>query len=332
MAKPRSKKAKENVVASMMLDAITFVSCAQRPIGAPFQTHCRIANGSVIAFDSVLAAGHPIDESITACPHTGRLIAALKNCSQGFSLTQLESNRLSIVSGKFRSLIPCALMEEVPFITPDAPTIECDEKLMAALATVQYLAAENSPQVLTASILFRSGSCVATNRTVILERWHGISLPFDVVVPKTAIAAVIKTGKVPVKLGLSQSSITFHFENGLWIKSQVYTEKWPDTDSILSVEANPLITPESFFEAVKSVAASSEDNAVHFLEGAVSSHTTLDEGACCELEGVPTGLIYNSEDLLNLAPFATKFDFVKNPRITYFFGDFIRGAICTRAP
>lgn len=328
--RPRSKKTEENKVASELLTAIQFISCAQRAIGSPFQTHCRVGNGVAIAFDSVLAAGYPIEEIIAACPQTDKLIHALKQCTAGFSVTQLESNRIAVRSGSFRALVPCAQSEDLPYITPDSPTVATDERLNNALAAVAFLATENSPAVLTASILMRSCSCIATNRNVMLEYWHGIPMPGDMVVPKVAIAAVIKVAKKITHCGFSPTSVTFYFEGGAWIKSQVYTEAWPDVSAILDKPSNPWEVPTALFPALKSVAPFSEDNALYLQKGRVGSHATEDTGATCDVEGLPDGMGFVRDDFISLEPFFKKADFLAHDTIVYFFGDGVRGAMCKR--
>lgn len=329
MAKPRTKKKTEepSTATAAFVSALKFISAAQKDIGSPFQTHAQIANKWAVAFDGVLALGHPIEEELTACPHTLRLIDALAKCGEALSMTQLDSGRLSIKSGAFKANVPCVGFEVMSSVQPDPPIATIDDRLKLAFEAVAALASDNAQHVVTASILLRSGSAVATDRSLAIEYWHGIDLPPGLVLPKSAVAAVMKVSKPLARLGFSNSTVTFWFEDGSWLRTQLYNEAWPDIDRVLNQASNPWPVPTNLAVALDAVMPFSEDGLVRFDGGILRSHDIDGLGASYEVEGLPKGLKFNAKRLKLLLQHATKVDFTSKSGVAFFFGDSVRGAL-----
>src|SRR4051812_42053534 len=102
---PRAKA--EPKKSSQLLAALQFCSCVSEKLGAPYETHIALRNNWAIAFNGIVAAGCPIIEDVHTNPHNLLLIEALSKCDDNYSLTQLDSNRLAVKSGKFKAVIPC---------------------------------------------------------------------------------------------------------------------------------------------------------------------------------------------------------------------------------
>jgi hypothetical protein len=324
----RPKKRNEPAKPSAgLLAALKFVSVASKNEGAPFETHCRLFNNWAVAFDGIIAAGHPIAEDIVACPHTTRLIDALARCGQEFSVTQLDTMQLSIKSAKFRALIPCLASELLPAVMPDISVAVIDDRLRLGLEAVGVLAAEGAQHVVTASVLVMPGSVIATDRSLMLEFWHGIDLPPGVVLPKSAITALTRTDKKLVTFGFSATTVTFYFEDGSWIRSQLYNERWPDVTRILNVTPKAWPLPTDFFAAVDAVAPFSSDGCVYFHQDVLRSHDAENIGASYEVSGLPYGPVLNIKRLKIAQPYIKTIDFMGVNGISYFFGDNVRGAL-----
>ena len=177
------------------------------------------------------------------------LIDALSKCDENFSLTQLDNNRLSIKSGKFKAVVPCldpTLMQEA---LPDPMIAQINNSFKLAVEAVGVLASENAQHILTASVLMNGASVISTNRVMLLEYWHGLDLPSNIPLPKQFVAALVKTKKNLIGFGFSRSSATFYFEDTSWIRTQLYNDEWPDVSNILNRQANLWSIDASFFKA-----------------------------------------------------------------------------------
>ncbi len=279
----------------------------------------------------VLSAGVPIENDLFACPNGLMLKDALSKCGQNISITQLDQN-ISIKSDKFKALIPCLPVENFSVPFPDASQAQLDDRLKASLLAVSPLAL-NETAVVTASVLIHAGTVTATDRKVILQAWHGIDLPPMLALPKSIIKPLTKNDKKLIGFGFSQSSCTFHFEDGSWLKSQYFAEQWPNINHILDRQANAWPIPEDFFIAIKSLEPFSDSGFIYCDNGVMRSHEEDGIGASHEVYGLPKGPVLNIKQLKMVEPYIKTIDFLvahNGHKMTLFYGDKIRGAIAGR--
>lgn len=331
---PRKRKTVDKEPELGLAKALAFIKAAQidKGLDLALKSHCRLANGYAVAFDGVLAIGHPIEEELNVCPHTFRLIDALKRCKTTLSITQLDGDKLVIKSGGFRAVIPCLNPAAIPYAVPDASVGVIDDTLKEGFALLNPIVSGAGATTIEASLLLQNNSMVATDRHVMLEYWHGINLPDGLAVPKAAITAVIKIARPLVGIGVSDRTITFHYEGGAWLRTQLYGEPWPDIGRVLN-QGDPHVAkevPPALFEAVEAVASFSPDGAIHTFDGAVSSHSTEGAGATYEMKGVTPGLCFGFKHLLIAKNIAKTIDLVGTSGISFFYGDRTRGAFTQR--
>lgn len=335
---PRPRRSKPPVAeqsprSSAFLDALRFVSVASHKVGAPYQTFTMLTNHWAIAFDGVIAAGHPIEEDIQAAPHNLKLIDALQRCGNTLAVTQLDANRLSIRSDKFRALVPCVDPTILAPIVPDPPCALIDDRLRQAIITVGVLVSETAQDVVQASALLQSGSVLATDKQVMFQAWHGIDLPPGLTLPKQLIMALSKNAGKLTQFGYSQTSATFYFENNAWIRTQLFSVPWPsDIEAVLNVKSNAWPMPPDFFVALDAVAPFSDDGNVYLHQNVLRSHATDLVGAAHDVEGLPAGPVFNAKKIGMIRGLAKKIDFIGTRHIAQFFGDNIRGAVVARVP
>jgi len=330
MAKPRSKPVTQS---SSLLNAISFVGSVIKDKGAAFETHVCLRNQWASGTNGVLSAGHKIDEQLEAYPQNALFKAALEKCSEMLSITLLETNKLSVKSGSFKALVPCVDGDLMHLIEPDPPIAVIDDRFKKALETVGVLAAENAQSVVTASILMNGFSLIATDRKFIMEAWHGVDLPPGLTLPKAFVGPLTKTKKTLAQFGFSNSSATFYFEDGSWLKTQTYADVYPDLNALLNKEANLWSIPDKFFEAVTSLEPFSEDGNIYFDNGYLRSHSSETVGASFEIAGTPKGVVYPARYLKMLDGLAEKIDFVtphNNAYLLKFQGGMARGVIAGR--
>lgn len=322
-----TRKPKKEAVTNELLDALKFISTAQHSEGTVMQTHCRISGGTIVGFDGGLTIGKLIEKGLNVCPHTNLLIAALSKCTEAVSITELETGRISVKSGKFTARVPCAPYDDIPASEPDSPCATLTDDLKRALRAVVGLADPSAQEPFACGVLVQANTVVTTNRHVLLEAWHGIDLPPGLLIPKPAITAICKHEKALTKFGFSHNSVTFYFEDDSFIKSQLFMSDFPKYERILNVDSNPVDLPKSFYEAIESVAPFVE-KAVFLKPGRISSSKIDDDGANFEVEGLDVTAAFNIDYLKLIQPHMQKVAFGATARgVTLFFGDRVRGGI-----
>lgn len=332
MAKPRSKKTTANPAITGLLNALKFCEPASKELGQPNQTHIVLQNHWAIAFDGVVAMGMKIDTDIVANPHTRTLVKSLEKCDakDTTQITQLGDGRLSVKSGRFQTFVPCLPIENFNPVMPDPPCAQITPAVVNSMRIVSPIAQENAQQIMLASILLRSGSAIATDGAVIMESWHGVDLP-PVVVPKSFVSIIAKIEKPAVAFGFSQHSATFYFDDGSWIRSQLYSEKWPDVDRVLNMPGNLWPVPAGFFEGLEKIADLEADHGkVWFGPKHVRTEETIENGAIYEIEGsLPDGLCFNMENLQFMQGHSTTCDFQAGDKklMAMFYGPNFRGMV-----
>lgn len=328
--KPRSKSQPTNA----LLEALQFCSVVSEKLGAAYETHIGIRNNWAIAFNGIIAAGAPISEDIQCYPHTLLLVEALSKCDENYSLTQLDNGRLSVKSGKFKAVIPCLDPELMQNAEPDPCIAPLTNAFKDAVEAVGVLANENAQHVLTASVLMNGPSVISTNRVMLLEYWHGLDLPSNIPLPKQFVAALVKQKRDLTGFGFSKSSATFWFGN-YWLRTQLYSDEWPNVSSILDRKANLWAIDLNFFKALESIEAFSIDGNVYSDTNLLMSHADHGVGAEFECTGLPKGFVYPIKQLKILKPFVKRIDWMASgvhdsSYCLVFEGDAVRGVISGR--
>lgn len=304
MARPRKQS---STVQNAFTDALKFCSLILKDHGTINETHVHIQNEWITAFNSILAVGHRIDSNIHACPQIKLTLEALSKCRQNIAITQLDNNRLSIKSEKFKAIIPCIATDLLSATIPDPPIAEIDNRLKQAFNVM--LDSDNSQSIYSASILLNGESLVSSlSGSMLIEYWHGINLPKGLSIPKELIYPLNKITKNLTKFGFSNNSVTLYFEDDSWIRSQLYAEQWPSIDHVFDCKSNAWPFQTDFWKAVKSVAPFGE-GLVYFRDGRLYSHAQKGAGAEFELGGMVGSWCYPAKQLMNLEAWATHCDF-----------------------
>lgn len=317
--------------AAGLIAALKFVSVAQSKWGSVNETFCRLSGQWAAASNGTITAGARIDEDLTACPQTARLLNALRHVDDDMSITQLSENQLSVVAGGFRGVIPCVPAEEIPIPQPDEPVATIDNSIKAGFRAVLKVPDQASASAIRAGILLQAGSIVATNGAMILEFWHGIDLPPGILIPKVAAQAVLRCSKPLVKLGFSPSSVTFWFDNGSFIKSQTLPDQYPDYHGALECDYSRMRpVPPEFFDAAAAVGMFSAKGLVFFRSGRIVSDVSDESQSFYLLDGLPEGEGYQAKYLATIAPHAKKMLFANSRNdvpALFFVGKNIRGCV-----
>lgn len=285
-------------------------------------------------FNRIVAAGARIEEDMEAAPRLDMFKLALETCGPSFRLIQLSPENLLVSAGEFKAYIPCLPAERLIEPIPDAPCAVVTDDVTRALRVVGTLADVKGKTVLESAVQLNAGSAVATDNHIMLEAWHGIDLPNGMLIPKQAIQVLAKIKKVLVNMGFSRTSATFWFEDGSWMRTNIFNEGYPNVGSILRYNGEPRPVPSELFSAAKQIAPFSLMGEVFIKNGYMTSHpdnmTNVGSTLKLSIEGEHAPRIYDADNLKLISKLVQTWDETYNEQITYFFGENVRGAIYCR--
>lgn len=272
--KHRARRKKDDTPspAKGLLDALAFI----KPAGKKKGVHCLISNHWMVAADGILTIATPIQEDLGACPQIDKFEEVLKQVGEDMSITQLSEAEISVSSGGMKAVVPC--MAQAPVITgPDPQGGVINDNVKKALKELNPIISEKAEYAPFAGVLLNGKVAVGTNGHVLLEVEHGCNLPENVLVPKVAVAAVAKCKKTLSGFGYTGPSCTFYFEDGSFIKTQLFNEDYPAWKEVLDAEPPCMAFPadKRFFEAVELIGKMTEEGYVYFKD----SHV------CADIEG-----------------------------------------------
>jgi hypothetical protein len=329
-AKPRARRKASGVAgnpAAKLIEALQFVAMAQDKAGPVGTQFCMLRNNWVAASNGVLTIGAKIEEDLEVCPHTLQFLDALTKATVEQTIAQDSPAVLSVQGGAFRGLVACAEPELVYVPPPDPAIAPCDARLVASMDHVQMLATDNAPEAMKAAVLVQAWTCVATNGHVLLEHAHGIDMPPNLLVPKKSVQAIVKCKKIPTAFGYSQSSLTIWFEDGSFIKTQLFNEQYVNYRNMFPEKPNAWPLPNGFFSAVHAIASFSENNVVYFDKGVMSSHIHETRASTYKVEGLKEDMAFNAAYLLMCELDFKTADFQPEKGRVIFYGDESRGVI-----
>lgn len=340
MARP-GRPPKRASQAEQLLAALTFVS-EVKATEMDYTEYVQFGDKYVTAFNGQVAAGYPIVEDLASCPHLDKLKIALLRCGKTLALAETPSGQLSLKGEKISVLVPC-FTQTRPHMLPDANVAPVDDRIKEAFKVCGTLASERADEVICASLLLEANQCTGTNRAAMLQFWHGIDLPPHMVIPKVFADAIAKCPLKLVGFGLTwseqlgaPSSITLWFENGAWLKTQCYNDRWPPIQHLLDVQTFPTDAPAGLFEAIEAVVHFNDDDDVYFRENSVQSHDSPEVGAQYEVPGLQGGKVFDGELIRQVAPWASKMDLTTFADRAFLFGGEeatpVRGVLMAKGP
>jgi DNA polymerase III sliding clamp (beta) subunit (PCNA family) len=294
----------------------------------PALTHFVIENGKVRGYNGKIALCSPIPFDIACKPKAGPLVRAIANCSDTVALSMTPAGRLRVQSGSFRAFVDC-VEGDTPHVEPTGEPTEINgEGFLAALKAVQPFVGEDASRPWTNGVLLRGQSVFATNNVSLVEYWVGSAFPITLNVPREAVKEIVRIDEAPIGAQLDDKSLTLHYANGRWIRTQLLETNWPDLAAVLDKASTQQPVDPQLFEGLEVIRPFVDKmGRVFFQDGGVTTHQVEGEGASFQLEGFGYDGVYNIEILRLLKDSATSIDWSSYPKPCLFFGDRLRGAL-----
>lgn len=211
-----------------MLDALRFVSGAVSLLDTvPALSHYRIEAGFIMGFNGTVALCSPINLHIKATPHAEQLYRALKSCDATVAITQTTNGRLLVRAGAFSGRVDCLEDAAYPAVAPDGPAYTVKPGLCALFKKLLPIIGNDPTKLWMNGALLANGSITVTNGVVLAQAYTGDYMERACNVPATAIKELVRVGLDPIAIQWGAQSVTFHFENGRWLRTSLFVDPWP---------------------------------------------------------------------------------------------------------
>lgn len=312
-----------------MLDQLKFVKGAvSKKDLVPALTHFLIRDGRITGYNGKISITSPIALDVDCCPKADKLVKAIEQCSDTVQMQLTPTGKLSVRSGKFKALVECVPEDMFPAVRPEGVTVVTDGNLLPALKALYGFTSEDASRPWAAGVLLDGVSAYATNNVIMAECWLGYHFPFRVNIPRYAVKEIIRINEEPTHIQLTSTSATFHYSDERWLRTQLVSNEWPDTESLFSrIPQMPGMVPEvpeGLFEALDALAPfTDEASRVFFLNGRIA--TAQEEGTEFEVAGLPDYGAYNHKMFCLLEGIATRMGFEVWPAPVPWFGPSMRG-------
>ena len=296
----------------------------------PAMTHFQIQNGHVRSYNGTLALSSPLPFDIDCCPKADQLVKAIGQCEDVITLSMTPGGKLRVQSGKFRAFVENTIDTGFHPVPEGEPLAFDGETLLAALKVLYPFIGNDASRPWTNGVLLNGQSAFATNNTCIVEFWLGNPFPRQINIPRAAIKEMLRVDEAPTHGQLANGSITFHYSDGRWIRSQLLGVEWPFEmiAKILNRDNKPVAVPPDLFDAINKLNKLSDgSNRIYIDHGLLTTHTEEEQGGSYEVDGLEFQGCYNIAMLALLEGVVTHADFTLYPDPALFFGQRLRGAI-----
>lgn len=179
-----------------------------------------------------------------------------------------------------------------------------------------------------------SDSVLATNGHIIIEAWHGLNIAqiAGLVVPKAFGTALSKVkDKTVYRVGNSQSTLTVHYADGAWLRTQLYVspEPLPVLETYLTNWRLTEPIPEGFWPMLHRLKPFASDGVIRLAEGAGYSGENSTEAKAlevCNRFGF-ANVKFDINSLLSIEKYVKSFHYDKANQCIYFYGDKVRAVL-----
>lgn len=296
----------------------------------PAMTHFVIEDGFVRSYNGMIALCSPIPFDINCTPKAQPLVKAIGLCEDTISLSMTPAGKLKIQSGSFKTFIEC-IDEKTAHVLPDGDFVDNmdGETLLKAFTTLIDFVGDDASRPWTNGVLLKGQSAYATNNVIAVEYWLGLDIKEPINIPAPCIKEMLRVKEAPVSVQIGKDSITFHYEDGRWIRSQLFSNDWPDLAKIIDKTGDVQAVDERIFVGLDYLKPFMDKSGRIYFNGdkMTTSNTDSEEGANYEVEGLQIAGIYALEMLMCLKGHVKQIDWTMYPQPCLFYGENLRGVI-----
>ena len=312
-----------------MLEALKFVQGAvSKKDYVPALTHFRIRDQRITGFNGKISLSSPIALDLDCHPRAQTFVSAIEACTETVQLNLTTSGKLRVRSGKFAAHVDILTDDSFPEIVPEGQSVALSADIMPALRRMYEFTAEDAAKPWAAGLLLDGHYMFATNNVILVQHYMDDFFPFRINIPRYTIKEMLRIGEAPISVQVSQNSVSFHYTNSRWLRSQVNSVEWPDTDALFEHVAqfehllDPV--PPGMFEALETLEPFVDALGKLFIGHGMIA-TAEQDGASIDFD-LPE-CSFNIKMLSLLKGVATRMAFRAYPKPVLFYGDKLRGVI-----
>lgn len=189
------------------------------------------------------------DLDIDVTVNADRLIKAVNACDGEATIKLTENGKLSIRQGKFRALIPVEDHDSFPKVEPPTALHQINGKyLLRLMQELRPFVAEDATRPWACGMLLDGDYAYATNN-VSIARVHQpfdkpVSLSSKLNLPSFLLDELLRMKRPPINAAHDDKSITLDLGDGVWIRSNLFADEWPDVQRFFQPAKLSPIPPE----------------------------------------------------------------------------------------
>ncbi len=295
-------------------------------------SHLYIKSSRVSAYNGHMTINIPIDFDIDCCPDYNQFLNAIGACEETVQISMLKSGRLRVKSGKLKFFIDCIDYKKMfaSEVTPEGQILKLNNKevINNVSKIIEFSNKNEKSSCWSNGLLFDRNSVYCTNNNVLIEMWVGDGMPEKINVPNQTLKKIIKIDETLNMLQYDNNSLTFHYDNGMWVKTQLLENNWPDVTSILDKADNANTPPLDFFSNLKKIKKFiSKDGLIYLKDNEIKTSLVSEMGVELKQKGLNLNAAYNYKNLISLEKLIDKIDFSSYPSPSKFYGKNLRGVI-----
>lgn len=312
-----------------MLETLKFVRAAVcKNDLQPTLQHFRIKDGTISAYNGLMAICAPLPTGLDCAPHAGQFLKAIAACEETIAL-HIEGERLMIRSGSFKTsvdLLPD--LKRYPALDPEGEVFPVQSGILPMLRKLVPFMGTDPVRPWSCGVLFANQSVFATNNVCIVEHYSPVPFPIIANMPAEAVKELLRLNVEPVSVQADPQRVTFHLPGGAWINTRLLCYEWPDLQRVFDLIENVALEPMSdeLLDAVEKVVPFADEwGRIYFHKGAVGTKPEGEAGTTVDTADSPGYGAYRSSHLTALRGVATKIGLQNYPLPIPFYGDKLRG-------
>lgn len=316
-----------------MIETIKFVGAAACKTGLhPAMLHFLIDGGRLSATNGSLTISAPFPVDLTCAPHAALFTKAVAACEGPITLT-LESSRLVVRSGKFRSVVPCADVEQWPINPVAGDVLPIAGELVPVFKKLLPFIATDEQRPWACGVMLCNNSAYATDSLTLVEHWLPVAFPVVANIPVEAVRELVRLKVEPETVQVESHQLTFHLPGRAFMTCKMLSYEWPDIQRVFAeadkftghfVEGDAL---EQTLDDVSKLHTFSDTGVIYFNPGTVSTGRQGEPCTQIDNEHTPDSAAFGSAQLMALKGVAHKVGFEAHPNAVPFFGENLRGVL-----
>lgn len=184
-----------------------------------------------------------------------KFVKAVIGCRGEPTLTITEQGTLKVSHGRFRVTLPLMAFDSYPlqtFKSDDAVKIDAPTRFISTLKKVLPFISQDASRPWSLGASITPNYVYATNNVTLVRSpisWAGptINLPAHVIRELTLIDNPVD------EVWASERSISFKFEGGVWLRAQLFTDRWPEMSQMFDKPQVFEEVPDGILQAVESL-------------------------------------------------------------------------------